>query len=236
MGIAGEDDTDAPDLSTPEARDDAAQPMSAEPSRAAPSRCPREGYPVERQQYPLAATDSAALREQLEAELSQACSVEELTAWATRSLNRKNALRQEDATAIERAFEARLLALAPPEAPSPTLLSEPQATALAAAAIIEEPGAAAFLIPKTTRRRDKRHLQFIATQPCLVCGRCPSDAHHLRFSEPRALGRKVSDESTVPLCRVHHRALHNRGDEKAWWTEFQIDPTPIAQELWSTTR
>src|SRR4051795_8115319 len=35
--------------------------------------------------------------------------------------------------------------------------------------------------------------------PCLVCGRAPSDAHHLRYAEPRALGRKVSDEFAVPL-------------------------------------
>ena len=32
------------------------------------------------------------------------------------------------------------------------------------------------------------------TQPCLICGRQPADAHHLRFAQHRALGRKVSDE------------------------------------------
>lgn len=236
VGIAGEDDAEARDLPTPEARDGAAQPMSAETSRAATEPLLTRRLPRRATTVPFTTTDSAVLREQLEAELSHSCSVEELTAWATRSLDRKNALRQEDATAIERAFEARLLALAPPEAPSPSLLPEPQATALSPPATTEGPGAAAFLIPKTIRRRDKRHLKFIVAQPCLVCGRCPSDAHHLRFSEPRALGRKVSDEFTVPLCRVHHRAVHARGDEKAWWTELQIDPLPIAQELWSVTR
>ena len=48
------------------------------------------------------------------------------------------------------------------------------------------------------------------------------DAHHLRFAEPRALGRKVSDEFTAPLCRIHHRELHGRGDEKAWWTKMRV--------------
>jgi hypothetical protein len=89
---------------------------------------------------------------------------------------------------------------------------------------------------RTIRRRDKGHLRFVAAQPCLVCGRRPSDAHHLRFAEPRAIGRKVSDEFTVPLCRSHHRGLHDRGDEKVWWTEVQIDPGPIAERLWSATR
>jgi Rad52/22 family double-strand break repair protein len=60
------------------------------------------------------------------------------------------------------------------------------------------------------RIRDKAHLKFVASQPCSVCGRQPSDPHHLRFAQPRGLGLKVSDEFTVPLCRVHHRQLHWR--------------------------
>src|SRR5438552_1124230 len=72
-------------------------------------------------------------------------------------------------------------------------------------------------VAKTIRIRDKDHRKFVSTQPCLVCGRRPADPHHLRFAQPRALGRKVSDEFTVPLCRLHHRELHNWGDEKAWW-------------------
>ena len=71
---------------------------------------------------------------------------------------------------------------------------------------------------KTIRLRDKDHLKFVSKQPCVVCGREPSDAHHLRFAQPRALGRKVSDEFTVPVCRLHHRELHRHGDETAWWT------------------
>src|SRR5829696_3050808 len=82
-------------------------------------------------------------------------------------------------------------------------------------------------IPRTRRRRSKKHLEFVASQPCLVCGRSPSDAHHLGFTQPRALGRKVSDEFTVPLCRSHHRMLHARGNEPAWWKEVEIDPLPL---------
>jgi hypothetical protein len=57
--------------------------------------------------------------------------------------------------------------------------------------------------------------------------RKPSDPHHLRFIQPRALGRKVSDEFTVPLCRVHHRAVHRSADESAWWKAARIDPVKI---------
>jgi hypothetical protein len=86
------------------------------------------------------------------------------------------------------------------------------------------------------RYRDRAHLKFVAAQPCLVCGRQPSDPHHLRFMQPRALGRRVSDEFAVPLCRTHHRALHRRGDEAAWWMSVDLDPVAVAQRLWHQSR
>jgi hypothetical protein len=89
---------------------------------------------------------------------------------------------------------------------------------------------------KPVRMRDRNHLRFVTTQPCLACGRSPSDAHHLRFTEQRALGRKVSDEFTVPLCRLHHRELHQRGDELTWWQHLNVDPLFTAQRLWQQTR
>ena len=67
------------------------------------------------------------------------------------------------------------------------------------------------------------------------CGRTPCP-HRLRFMQPRALGRKVSDEFTVPLCRGHHRAVHGVGDERAWWQEIGTDPVTTAASLWEQTR
>jgi len=69
-----------------------------------------------------------------------------------------------------------------------------------------------------------------------VCGRKPSDPHHLGFTQPRALGRKVSDEFSVPLCRGHHRAVHRSRDERAWWRQAGIDPIKVARSLWKATR
>ena len=91
-------------------------------------------------------------------------------------------------------------------------------------------------IPETRRLRDKAHLKFVASQPCLVCGRQPSDPHHLRFVQPRAIGLKVSDEFTVPLCRGHHRQLHQAGNEVAWWKDRHINALEIARGLWEKTR
>ncbi len=85
------------------------------------------------------------------------------------------------------------------------------------------------------RLRDKGHLKFVASQPCLVCGRQPSDPHHLRFAQPRAIGMKVSDEFTVPLCRGHHRQLHQAGNEVSWWENLKINALEIARGLWEQT-
>jgi hypothetical protein len=99
-------------------------------------------------------------------------------------------------------------------APQPTIVQRRRATA------------------KTIRLRDKEHRRFVATQPCVVCGRTPTEAHHIRFAQPRALNRKVSDEYSVPVCRVHHRELHRYGNEASWWAGVNIDPLSIALELW----
>jgi hypothetical protein len=88
--------------------------------------------------------------------------------------------------------------------------------------------------PRRYRNRD--HLRFVAQQPCLLCGRKPSDPHHLRHMQPAALGRKASDEFAVPLCRAHHRAAHRAGDERAWWKASGINPLPAARKLWKQTR
>ena len=90
-------------------------------------------------------------------------------------------------------------------------------------------------LPLPRRLRDKAHLQFVTKQPCLVCGRQPCDAHHLRFAQSRGLGLKVSDEFTVPLCRAHHRELHQSGKEVEWWARKSIEPIGIAGQFWLET-
>lgn len=131
-----------------------------------------------------------------------------------------------------------------PAAGSPTPAIEPAATTEAAADPGDPPaplsaGPSAdlrLLIERPTRRRDADHLKFVAAQPCLICSRTPSDAHHLKFAQPHAMGKKVSDEFTVPLCRTHHRQLHHAGSEINWWMDLDVDPLPIAQDLWEQSK
>ena len=122
-------------------------------------------------------------------------------------------LRQDQSKTREAHLASPLVPAAPPEAPAKIDKSK-------------------LSIAEPKRLRDKAHLKFVASQPCLVCGRQPSDPHHLRFAQPRAIGLKVSDEFTVPLCRGHHRQLHQTGNEAAWWEDLHINALEIARGLW----
>ena len=88
-------------------------------------------------------------------------------------------------------------------------------------------------IGEPKRIRSKEHLRFVAQQPCVICGRTPAHAHHIRYAQSRGLALKVSDEFTVPLCAIHHSQNHATGDERRWWHERKIDPLAIAQHLWA---
>ena len=84
--------------------------------------------------------------------------------------------------------------------------------------------------PEPRRICDRDHVRFVAKQPCLICGRKPADSHHIRFTQQRALGRKVSDEFTVPLCRGHYRAVHPLATRRAGGKKpALIRPQPLVR-------
>lgn len=116
----------------------------------------------------------------------------------------------------------------PTQANSSERISTPQHPQNGAAKIDKS----VLTIGQPRRIRCKEHLRYVATQPCAVCGRTPSHAHHIRYAQPRGLGLKVSDEFTVPLCATHHQHLHQTMKEREWWQERKIDPLTIARALW----
>jgi ERF superfamily len=293
VGIAGEDDLDAP----PDATNDGAAAHKAVDTCFAPNPSPAPIHPGQLQtrnsnppiREKLGAEESAAIRAQLVREI-QTLSEDELQARAIGILKAKNRLSVHDAKQVEDVFEARMAlqdasmdastageptsglaaptssqpiaastqatkpvrprgrprkvkaaaaqSSAQPAQPKPTIGDNPAPTSTplqidAAPAKIQK---SELTIGEPRRHRDKDHLKFVASQPCLVCGRSPADAHHLRFTQLRALGRKVSDEFTVPLCRTHHRDNHSFGDEVAWWDRRAIDPIATSRLLWVSTR
>ncbi len=254
VGIAGEDDLDAPDLIAPTVPDSGPeQSMTSNKiarlnggrgsARTSSGRNKRASAttikPV------LDQEGSAALRDQLLADVDRLKSAEAAATWAHRIMAAKNSLLEADARHVEDAFAARMVTLgssagAGINAPSPAK-GQPRSPRNRRAA---EPSAvpafhsvdkSLLALPEPRRFRDKTHVKFVAKQPCLICARSPSDAHHLRFAQHRALGRKVSDEFVVPLCRGHHREVHRSGDEPGWWKKAGIDPTLPARALWLDT-
>ncbi len=178
-------------------------------------------------------------------ELAEIASAEEAGSWAQLILGAKNSLTAADARQVEDAFRAKMAALESAADVGDVVLS-PVISAVQPSSSLERPAGEPASItdgidksrlahPEPRRFRDKNHVKFVAKQPCLICGRRPSDAHHLRFAQHRALGRKVSDEFIVPLCRGHHREVHRCGDEVSWWSKAGIDPVGAARMLWLET-
>jgi hypothetical protein len=287
VGIAGEDDLDAPDIANEGPKEDRTAEDLATRSGPAPK-------PADASRSPTRI--ARAVQEKLDAEASGAATAQliqdiqtlpegELQSRAIAILKAKNRLPKEDAKQVEEAFEARMslqddstdaVSMEEPT-PIPTGPSKPasisakdvkrprarqrktdatgskipapQVTSPSmiddgpSASTVEQVDKIPVKIDKSKltfseprRLRNKAHLKFVASQPCLVCGRSPADAHHLRFTQPRAMGLKVSDEFTVPLCRVHHRDVHSHGDELAWWQKRAIDPLVTSRALWVSTR
>lgn len=251
VGIAGEDDLDAPDLTTPTdlvpppERPNGAGNGKLDVSPRQPTALPsRRGAQHNWQDKPILSIGvSAQLRDRLLGEIKELGSNDDAATWAHKSLADKNKLIAADAQAVEEAFQGKLESFAdasehnskPEEANLPNLVSHKptgQRSNKGSQKRTRAIDKSALTISEPRRVRDRDHVRAVARQPCLICGRRPADAHHLRFAQSRALARKVSDEFTVPLCRGHHREVHRCGDEAAWWTSVGIDPATAARSLW----
>jgi ERF superfamily len=212
----------------------------------------------------LDSTVVRSLCHRLVSEIAELDAADSAIEWASQRLNAKNTLAADEAVIVEDAFHTRMRVLQPdfyppvethalapdpraetPPDPEPAGTAKPaafeagpqeqkQTRARLSAQRLELTSNVPSVKPR--RARDKHHLRFICRQPCTVCGRTPCEAHHLRFAQPRAMGRRVSDEFTVPLCRLHHRELHSVGNELSWWQEHNVDPLPIAWRFWQHTR
>jgi hypothetical protein len=280
VGIAGEDDLDAPNLlsePSPTVHTDPDTVPGGQNGRKPPNGSihkPRQPKPL------LTVEPSAALRDQLIAEIDGLETSDDLALWAHRRLSAKNTLVADDAGAVEAAYRVALTVSARLDAsnlpisqfstaalpdasvwqqlnsdtdfqrddpqepdhrrahPQPTAVGwgiEASTSNSATKARDQQPSEMFAPLQKSVRKRNKVHLGFVAAQPCLICRRLPCDAHHLKFAQPRSLGRKVSDEFTVPLCREHHQQLHRHGNEAAWWANVQIAPIEVAKQLWEAS-
>ncbi len=197
VGIAGEDDLDSPDLNgTP--------PTSGENRRTVLETARRgrpDGNGKGVRQSVLDPENSAALRDRLVHEVAGLGSADVAVEWARSALAAKNTLTASDARLVQLAFELRLSALQggsegtqnelqstlaatdgfpdkPPELSSPAQelsKSEPERvdrhSGRPSLGGIDK---SVLSISEVRRYRDKAHIKFVASRPCLVCGRKPA--------------------------------------------------------------
>ena len=234
VGIAGEDDLDAPDLLAPTPATSRSKESKHDSRRGGNggNHSVRPKPSAEKTELSIAL--SASLRDELLREIDSLNADDEAALWARRRGGAKNTLNPADAEQVEHAFRGRLATIA--NEPTNESATEPSPRGHRGGqcnkrrrAVVEK---SVLALPTSRRIGDRDHVKSVAKQPCLVCGRRPADAHHLRFAQAPALSCKVSDEFTVPLCRGHHREVHRCGDEAVWWDKTGIDPIAAARSLW----
>jgi DNA recombination protein Rad52 len=174
--------------------------------------------------------DEASLVSAVATEAERLGTVEDVAAFWSANLGVFTELRRRSEGLLDDPVESIIVTLR-------NRLRQVGASANSASAAAPSDASSSLLIGKEKRIRDRGHLAFVANQPCLVCGRRPAQAHHLKFAQPRGMSLKVSDEFTVPLCNTHHDALHRTGDERAWWArQGVVDPLKFAARLWAASR
>ena len=240
VGIAGEDDLDAPDLIGPAPKTEKptldsragrnGRQQTNSHRRAVRGRANNSGLASPKSE--LSTVLSASLRVELLREIEKLGALNGAALWAQRKLPAKNQLSEADARLVEEAFAAKLAAIQAQSAKSDDVPEQSLPEETNTATQINK---CMLVFPEPRRVRDRDHIRHVIKQPCLICGRRPSDPHHLRFAQSRALGRKVSDEFTVPPCRAHHREVHRSGNEGSWWRNTGVDALAAARVLWLET-
>lgn len=199
VGIAGEDDLDAPDAIAGPAT---SEPQTASKPKGKPSKSILNRPPV------LPPEHSTNLLDLLLGQLDSQAD-DGLLAWAKASLPLKNTLLEADARILETAYQKRFEGIAysgadqlvkPHRSNDPLTPADGGAQGVGNGPLLDQPIGLAF--PKeATRKRSKAHLAFVRAQPCLICKQTPSDAHHVKFAS-RELSAGKSAMSSRCLCAV----------------------------------
>ena len=209
VGIAGEDDLDAPDLVAPTSQPSGFERPTGKGNGSLHGgvctsaafnnldRTSTKKSVLHPGKVVLAPEALAQLRDQLIAELEVLVDADNAALWAHRNLAKKNQLTTEDSLQVEDAFQRKLASFAPdsgaPEGGSENTSPRTRhgSTKPHKRARSKAVDKSALPFPERRRIRDREHVKFVAQQSCLVCCRKPADAHHLRFTQSRALGRKA---------------------------------------------
>jgi len=200
VGIAGEDDLDAPDITTCGAAAGRELDVRQDRFRTPPGRSGNGRLRSTQITAVLDAGQSVTLRDELLAEVASLATADSAVTWAARALPAKNSLIEADAKILEDAFEQKLASFPSSAANDISVAegataAEPTSQPQASRAGNDEPSGvdkSVLAVAAPRRYRNREHLRFVARQACLLCGRKPSDPHHLRYlqSLPAGFGSK----------------------------------------------
>jgi hypothetical protein len=181
VGIAGEDDLDAPDLATPTNQTSGVEKPKGDRNRslnggqknpAQRSAFHHDGSSGSNSNKPILGPEaSAELRDRLLAELNGLGSGDDAAMWAHRCLPQKNRLTATDAQRVEETFQARLTSLATtggadqPQTPASLPLTSQRQNAEKAQNRARAKGIdkSTLTLPEPRRARDRNHVKAVSS-------------------------------------------------------------------------
>jgi hypothetical protein len=94
---------------------------------------------------------------------------------------------------------------------------------------------------RNPRRHDEKHLAFIRTLCCCICGdNTSTEAAHIRMADPRIAkpitgnSNKPDDRFVLPQCGAHHRMQHSMS-ERRFWEQQGLDAVLLALAIYSVS-
>lgn len=121
------------------------------------------------------------------------------------------------------------LALMPPAPTAPPELPPKRQEPILGVLVDPEAPSTFFARPKRIRWVSPDFLTWVKTQACMCCGQSADDAHHLIGWGQGGVGTKAHDIFTIPLCRKHHRQLHE--NPRTFEREYGTQPELIIKLL-----
>ena len=77
--------------------------------------------------------------------------------------------------------------------------------------------------------KNKRHLERVASLPCVVCETDQVQSHHIRKAPLTGAGLKASDWFAFPLCQSCHAFLH--ADIPSWEMAYGSQVSHVERTL-----
>ena len=79
--------------------------------------------------------------------------------------------------------------------------------------------------------RDRKYLDSVREQPCIITGSSPCDPAHIRWGMGGGMGLKPDDNRVLPIVHQLHQHQHQIGEIRFWLQQANEHPEFLMNSL-----